>query len=202
MGRDITVRAGDFVAGSAAEIHYKFFGNKPLAIELKVAGRLFRESIPIHDLVRVEIVAQDSVSRSGNTILRGVVGQAIFGPVGAIVGAMSSSDRRQTEVMFCAEFKDGRTLLASSDFESFSCLKSAVFAKDQSDRGASLTKSQQEVSIRSQNAAEAEISDPEKIGVSAATEAPPQEKQSEGFLRLQAAMDRAIAEKPPAMAQG
>jgi hypothetical protein len=133
----IKVCAGDFAANSVGEITYtdSFFANKPCAISLKVAGRFLRESIPLHNLVRVEIVAQDSVGRSGNTILRGVVGEAIFGPVGAIVGAMSSFDRRQTEVMFRADFNDGRTLLATADFESFTCLKSAAFATEKSGGG-------------------------------------------------------------------
>jgi hypothetical protein len=131
----IKVCAGDFATNSVGQITYTFRSNKPSAISLKVDGRYLRESIPLHNLVRVEIVAQDNVGRSGNTILHGVVGSAFFGPVGAIVGAMSSSDRRQTEVLFRADFNDGRTLLATADFESFTCLKSAAFAAEHGGAG-------------------------------------------------------------------
>jgi hypothetical protein len=132
----IKVCAGDFAANSVGAITYtdSFLRNKPCAISLKVAGRFLRESIPVHNLVRVEIVAQDNVGRSGNMILRGAVGAALLGPVGAIVGAATTS-RRQTEVMFRADFNDGRTLLATADFESFTCLKSAAFAVEQSGTG-------------------------------------------------------------------
>jgi hypothetical protein len=141
MSKGIKVCAGDFAVGSVGKISYS--SGKPCAISFEdrsIRGRFLRdlsesiESIPLHNLVRVEIVAQDNVGKSGNMILRGVVGAALLGPVGAIAGAATTA-RRQTEIMFRADFKDGRTLLAKADFESFTCLKSAEFATEESGRG-------------------------------------------------------------------
>jgi hypothetical protein len=141
MSKGIKVCAGDFAVGSVGKISYS--SGKPCAISFEdrsIRERFLRdlsesiESIPLHNLVRVEIVAQDNVGKSGNMILRGVVGGALLGPVGAIAGAATTA-RRQTEIMFRADFNDGRTLVATADFESFTCLKSAEFATEKSGGG-------------------------------------------------------------------
>jgi hypothetical protein len=129
MSRNFKVRAGDFVVGSTGTLHFSFSG-RPTVLGLKSYGRFFNESISLDRVASVEILAQDNVGRSGSAILRGAVGDILLGPVGAVVGAISSSDRRQTEIMFRADFDDGRTLLASADFETFTCLKSAAFTNE------------------------------------------------------------------------
>jgi hypothetical protein len=132
MGRIINIRGGDF-AGKKATVLYALGRGKHFAIDITAAGDWFSKRIPLEDLVSVEIVLQDHVGRSTGAVVGGLAGAALFGVVGAACGVLASSDRK-SDVVFQAEFKDGRVLLASSDFKTFSILKTEVLSRELAQR--------------------------------------------------------------------
>lgn len=132
MGRIINIRGGDFT-GSKATVLYSLLGGKHFAIDITAAGDWFSKRIPLEDLVSVEIVLQDHVGRSTGAVVGGLVGAALLGVAGAAFGMLASSDRK-SDVVFQADFKDGRVLLASSDFKTFSILKTEVLSRELAQR--------------------------------------------------------------------
>jgi hypothetical protein len=92
-------------------------------------GDWLAKKIPLEDLASVEIILQDHVGRSTGAVVGGIVGVALLGVAGAAVGVLASSDRK-SDVVFQAEFSDGRILLASADFKTFTILKTAVLSRE------------------------------------------------------------------------
>lgn len=61
------------------------------------------------DISKVIILTSESSQRkkAGSSIARGMVGGALFGPVGALGGAMSGKNHTSSETTFLIEYTDG-----------------------------------------------------------------------------------------------
>jgi hypothetical protein len=137
MGRIINICGGDF-KGKTATLLYSVLQGRHFAIDITTTGDWLSKKIPLEDLASVEIILQDQVGRSTGAVVGGIVGAALLGVAGAAYGVLASSDRK-SDVVFQAEFNDGRILLASSDFKTFSILKTTVLSRELAQRrGAAL----------------------------------------------------------------
>ena len=58
--------------------------------------------------VRAQILDKNDKHTKGHAITRGVVGNAVAGPVGAVVGAISAKGNDYTEVIFRIWWSDGK----------------------------------------------------------------------------------------------
>lgn len=63
------------------------------------------------NIINIEILDGSTTSHksTGSSIARGVVGGAMFGGVGAIVGAMNGREKQKTMITFLISYDDGTT---------------------------------------------------------------------------------------------
>jgi hypothetical protein len=107
----ITVKSGDFVAGDA-----DFEGGR---FTLKSTLHPSRErKISISRIAALETADERVVKNSGSAIRWGLAGALLLGPVGLVAGLMLCN--KEKEVTFYAKFKDGRSLIATTDSETYS----------------------------------------------------------------------------------
>lgn len=108
------VLAGDFTVGEG----HQLVGGK---LEMNAPGKMFRESIPLAQVQSVEIVSQES----GRASVGGaVVGAALFGVVGAVVGASAGSGG---EVTFTCTLRDRRAFMATAPVGVYNEIMAATF---------------------------------------------------------------------------
>lgn len=117
MGK-ITVHAGDFAKGDGSFSLGSF--------ALRNQQHLWvGEIIPAANLEEVEVASEDNVKRIGGTVGWGAVGAIALGPVGLLAGLILGGKKK--EVTFVAKFKDGRKLLATTDYKTFTKIKAEIF---------------------------------------------------------------------------
>lgn len=106
MNGDFKIHGGDFISGivDTNQYVYGFF-------LLKVKGKLFREKIPISFVMNLEIATEESVKKLGGTLGWGLVGGALLGPLGLLVGLLAGGKRN--DVTFICIFRDGRKFIAT-----------------------------------------------------------------------------------------
>ncbi|WP_166362500.1 hypothetical protein [Pseudomonas akapageensis] len=107
----IVVKSGDFQAGDA-----KFEGG---IFTLKSTLQPSRErKIPISRIAELEAADEQIVNNSHSAVRWGLAGALLLGPVGLVAGLMLCS--KEKEVTFYAKFKDGRSLIATTDSATYS----------------------------------------------------------------------------------
>lgn len=84
--------------------------------ENREKDRLIREAnIRKRTIVRTEIVTQGQVTKGGHAFTRAVVGGAIAGEVGAIIGGASAKTKVQGKTTFRVWYQDGHDELKTVD---------------------------------------------------------------------------------------
>ncbi|WP_057396438.1 hypothetical protein [Pseudomonas fluorescens] len=107
----ITVISGDFLAGDAEFQSGRF--------TLKSALKPSRElSISISKLEALETATEEVVNKKGSVIRWSLAGALLLGPIGLVAGWLLCDKER--EITFYAKFKDGRSLLATTDIDTYS----------------------------------------------------------------------------------
>ncbi|MGE7959147.1 hypothetical protein ACQKQA_21645 [Pseudomonas sp. NPDC089530] len=106
----IIVLSGDFPQGDGEYLH----GTITLKTPLKP---LMGKSFPISELKDLTVENTESNKDMKRAIGLGVLGALFLGPLGAIAGYLLAG--RETEVTFLATLKDGRTLLAATDGDTY-----------------------------------------------------------------------------------
>lgn len=79
--------------------------------------------IDISKIRSIEVVSKEANKAIGSSVLQGVAGGLVMGPLGAIAGFMLGDEFK--EVTFMATLKDGRKILATIDEKAFSQLSDA-----------------------------------------------------------------------------
>jgi hypothetical protein len=115
---DIEVVAGDFLKGTGS------FDGSTLTLKTKRHSWM-GESFSPSAIQDITIADAKMVKELSAALGWGLVFGALFGPVGALFGAVAGGNRR--EVVFIANFKNGSKLLASTDSDTFTELQAAVF---------------------------------------------------------------------------
>ncbi|AZD08900.1 hypothetical protein C4K26_3497 [Pseudomonas chlororaphis] len=106
----IIVLAGDFPQGDAEYLRG--------TITLKTANKpLMGKSFLVSEFKELTVENTDSNKNIKSAIGLGVVGAMFLGPVGAVAGYLLAG--HNTEVTFLATLKDGQTLLAATDNETY-----------------------------------------------------------------------------------
>lgn len=106
---NVTVLAGDFQQGDseyregALQLKTLFNPNQ----EIKVRPSAFKT---------LEVATEDSVTNK-DAIGYSIAGAMLLGPIGAIAGYLMAG--KETEITFIATLKDGRTLLAATDSDTY-----------------------------------------------------------------------------------
>ncbi|MBX8603804.1 hypothetical protein K5D40_16400 [Pseudomonas cichorii] len=102
----INVLAGDFLQGNG-EFHS---GTITLVTPLfPWPGICFKQD----DIKSVEIVSKATNRRMDDAIGKGIAGALVLGPVGAAAGMLLANEEK--EITFVATLKDGRSMLAATD---------------------------------------------------------------------------------------
>lgn len=112
----VKILAGDFLQGSGE------YCDGVLSIETPIfpwPGI----SIQIAKIRSIEVVGEEINKPLGASVLQGVAGGLVLGPLGAIAGFLLGEPCK--EITFLATLKDGRTILAAIDETAFSQLDSA-----------------------------------------------------------------------------
>ncbi|MEQ1560657.1 MAG: hypothetical protein ABL933_17180 [Methyloglobulus sp.] len=117
------VHAGDFKKGS----DHQYLTGKPGNFIMKTAGKFFRETIPITEIVELDAASEESVKRIGGTVGWGAVGGVLLGPVGLLAGLLVGG--RGKDVTFVCKLKDGRKFMATVPSKVYTEL-SAVLLND------------------------------------------------------------------------
>ncbi|WP_177477922.1 MULTISPECIES: hypothetical protein [Pseudomonas] len=106
----IIVLAGDFPQGDAEYLRG--------TITLKTANKpLIGKSFLVSEFKELTVENTDSNKNIKSAIGLGMVGAMFLGPVGAVAGYLLAG--HNTEVTFLATLKDGQTLLAATDNETY-----------------------------------------------------------------------------------
>lgn len=121
------VHAGDFdPKGPNQYIAKSFLG--PDRLEMKVAGKMLRESIPLTDIAEVEAASEEAVTRIGGVVGWGTAGALLLGPAGLIAGALLGGKGK--DVTFVCRLKDGRKFLATGPEKVFGIINAAAMANN------------------------------------------------------------------------
>lgn len=113
----ITVLAGDFKAGPWSH----FWKGQFL---MKSNGKLFRQYVPMTEVVGIEVASGNGTVSYGNIIGLGLIGDLMFGPIGAVAGAIIGSKNRR--VTFAVKFKDGRKFAATTSARIFARIQAGM----------------------------------------------------------------------------
>ncbi|UJH96001.1 hypothetical protein [Pantoea phage Nafs113] len=80
------------------------------------------------DIASVEIISTSSQQKQGGWMGRAVVGTLVAGPVGALVGAGTRSNKTLNKVAFMITFKSGNTFFTEADSETFNTIYGRVLS--------------------------------------------------------------------------
>lgn len=105
------IHAGDFDPKGPNQYVAKSFMS-PERMELKVPGKLIRETVPLTEIAEIEQASEETVTRVGGAVGWGAAGAVLFGPAGLIAGALLGGKGK--EVTFVCKLKDGRKFLATA----------------------------------------------------------------------------------------
>jgi hypothetical protein len=120
----ITLHAGDFLSSDGTYVPDLL--SKAGTLRLKsVRHRWLGEKIPTRELVDVEFASEESVARIGAAVGWSAAGALLLGPIGLLAGALELG-RKKRLVTFVARFRDGRTLLATTDNVTFGRLQAVA----------------------------------------------------------------------------
>jgi len=109
----ITVISGDFLAGDAEFQSGLFILKSAVKPSLEI-------KIPISKLEILETATEEIVNKKGSAIRWSLAGALLLGPVGLVAGWWLCD--KEKEITFYAKFKDGRSLLATTDINTYSKL--------------------------------------------------------------------------------
>lgn len=92
-----------------------------------IFDRAFDTPIEVDDATvsRYEVIDQESTKNLTSTLSRGLVGNALFGPVGMMAGVMSA--KNATAVLVSIEFKNGDKSLIEIDKSIYKVLLKILF---------------------------------------------------------------------------
>ena len=107
----ITVISGDFLTGDAE------FQSGLFILKSAVKPSL-GSNIPIAKLETLEAATEEIVNKKGSVIRWSLAGALLLGPVGLVAGWWLCD--KEKEITFYAKFKDGRSLLATTDINTYS----------------------------------------------------------------------------------
>jgi len=107
----ITVISGDFLAGDAEFQSGLFILKSAVKPSLEI-------KIPISKLETLETATEEIVNKKGSVIRWSLAGALLLGPVGLVAGWWLCD--KEKEITFYAKFKDGRSLLATTDINTYS----------------------------------------------------------------------------------
>lgn len=122
-----TVHVGDFdPKGPNQYLPKSFLG--PDRLEMKVPGKMMRESIPLTKIAEVEAASEESATRIAGAVGWGAAGALMFGPVGLLAGALLGGKGK--DVTFVCRLKDGRKFIATGPEKVFNIINTAVMANN------------------------------------------------------------------------
>jgi len=121
----LVVHAGDFPQGNAS-ISF-ILGICSISFPWQPGDGVLGQSLSLTALTiaELEVASEEAVKRLGGAIGWGVIGGALFGPVGLLAGLLGGGKRK--DVTFVLRLKDGRKLLGSTDSKMFTKLKALAF---------------------------------------------------------------------------
>lgn len=125
------VHAGDFKPGNHHQLSRSplwYFGGKYREWRLVMdVGSWRRETVPVSQVVSVEVASEEAFNRLGGVLGWGLAGDVLFGPVGLLAGLIRGGRGKKTT--FICSLKDGRKFLATAPSGVFSKIQLGAIAE-------------------------------------------------------------------------